>query len=494
MALSLNTNHPLYPNIIFCIGVDDGQLVNLANTETVFTPHTSASFGSGAYGEHFQSSRSGNFTPYGTAISPGLGDSTMSNPQSSCFAAFNSVTAVGGNGGISRFATNRTALSISSTNKVRVNTLALSTTSVVNIGSFTAGYNRNSESGVQTFVNGVKENESAERSSFNSTDETTYIMGHPGSGTVVGQLVWYVKFNRQLTDQEMLDLHNSLGANNQFALVEYGEPVATPISFTGTIANQTFTAGDVIDVDLATGNYSGTETPFTYANVGTALTGTGLSITSAGRLQGTATEATVSGVVMRGTDAGSNTDESNAFNVTVNAVAQVPQGTVTIGTITKTDTTASVPYTYDAADQTGFEYRLNGGAVVTASASPISLTGLTESTSYTIEVRAINATGAGTWSAVGNFTTDATPIVTATFTSEPLKDNTGSLLTSAALDYVALYDNTTGDLVLRVTGISTNASGIFSVTDEALTADVTYKVDWKVIGQAMGRMPSKAAV
>ena len=83
---------------------------------------------------------------------------------------------------------------------------------------------------------------------------------------------------------------------------------------------------------------------------------------------------------------------------------------------------------------------------------------------------------------------------TATITSEPLKDNTGALLANQALDYAAIYNNTTGALVLRVTGLSTNASGVFSVTDVALTAGATYKLDWKLTIQSAARMPAKAAV
>ena len=80
------------------------------------------------------------------------------------------------------------------------------------------------------------------------------------------------------------------------------------------------------------------------------------------------------------------------------------------------------------------------------------------------------------------------------FTSDPLHDNTDTLLANAPLDYVAIYDNTTGALVLRVTGISTDASGQFSVQSALLTSGVTYKVDWKVTSQLIGRMPTKAAV
>lgn len=42
----------------------------------------------------------------------------------------------------------------------------------------------------------------------------------------------------------------------------------------------------------------------------------------------------------------------------LSSAAVAPTGTVTIGTITKTSTTAVIPYTYSATDQTGFEYRL----------------------------------------------------------------------------------------------------------------------------------------
>ncbi len=85
----------------------------------------------------------------------------------------------------------------------------------------------------------------------------------------------------------------------------------------------------------------------------------------------------------------------------------VPLGVVTLGSITKGQTTASVPFTYSSNDQTGFEYRVNGGAAQSIAASPVSLSGLTASTAYTVEVRAINTYGSGTWSSQGSFTTDA---------------------------------------------------------------------------------------
>lgn len=95
-------------------------------------------------------------------------------------------------------------------------------------------------------------------------------------------------------------------------------PVTTPISFTGNIADQVFTVGDSVNVDLSS-NWSGTQTPFTYALASGSLAGTGLSLSSAGVLSGTATEATQTGLVITGTDADTNTAVSNSFSVTVNA-------------------------------------------------------------------------------------------------------------------------------------------------------------------------------
>jgi hypothetical protein len=96
-------------------------------------------------------------------------------------------------------------------------------------------------------------------------------------------------------------------------------PAVEPISFTGTIANQTFTVGDVVSLDLNP-FFSGTETPFVITSIGASLSAIGLSI-AAGVVVGTATAGTATGVQARGTDAALNTADSNLFNVTVAAAA-----------------------------------------------------------------------------------------------------------------------------------------------------------------------------
>jgi hypothetical protein len=90
--------------------------------------------------------------------------------------------------------------------------------------------------------------------------------------------------------------------------------VVTPISFSGTIPTQSFTNGESVSVDLST-YFSGTETPFTFTNTGTALTGSDLTLSSAGLLSGTYNGTPITGVIVTGTDTALNTAASNAFNI-----------------------------------------------------------------------------------------------------------------------------------------------------------------------------------
>lgn len=120
-----------------------------------------------------------------------------------------------------------------------------------------------------------------------------------------------------------------------------------------------------------------------------------------------------------------------------------PSGTVTIGTITPSTTSASVPYSYSAADQTGFEYRLNGGTAASIGTSPATISGLTANTPYTVEVRAINTSGAGAWSAAANFTTSAAsdteaPSLTGSVTFASITQTTYTAQWPAGSDNVAV--------------------------------------------------------
>lgn len=95
----------------------------------------------------------------------------------------------------------------------------------------------------------------------------------------------------------------------------------TPVSFSGTIPTQSATEGTPFSVDLST-YFSGSETPFTYSVQSGALP-TGLTLNSStGVISGTPTTAgTASGIVIRATDTGAGTADSNGFSITVAAAS-----------------------------------------------------------------------------------------------------------------------------------------------------------------------------
>ncbi len=94
------------------------------------------------------------------------------------------------------------------------------------------------------------------------------------------------------------------------------------------------------------------------------------------------------------------------------AAAVIPPYTLipTIGTISPSSSSASVPYTGLDLYATGVEYRLDGGSWVdAATTNPISITGLTPAVEYDIELRAYNSAGGGTATSPSTFTTTGSP-------------------------------------------------------------------------------------
>lgn len=68
------------------------------------------------------------------------------------------------------------------------------------------------------------------------------------------------------------------------------------------------------------------------------------------------------------------------------------------------------------------------------------------------------------------------PSAPAELTTEPLKNNTGTLLASESGATALVYDMTTGDLVVKKTAQTTDGSGIMVVSDALLSSSTEYRL------------------
>lgn len=83
-----------------------------------------------------------------------------------------------------------------------------------------------------------------------------------------------------------------------------------------------------------------------------------------------------------------------------------PNGTVTIDNINASRNAATISFSYDRTDLTGYEYSLDEGVTTVSTSNPAELTGLTSETTYEFWIRAFNANGPGIWTKT-TFTTSA---------------------------------------------------------------------------------------
>lgn len=86
----------------------------------------------------------------------------------------------------------------------------------------------------------------------------------------------------------------------------------------------------------------------------------------------------------------------------------------------------------------------------------------------------------------------ATGSVTGTLTTLPMKNNTGTLLASETGIVLNIYDQATGALVVQKTGVTTDSSGIATVTDALIVGGTTYAYE-PVLTGGRRRLPLKAA-
>lgn len=109
-----------------------------------------------------------------------------------------------------------------------------------------------------------------------------------------------------------------------------------------------------------------------------------------------------------------------------------------------------------------------GTATPTAAAGAATVSASGESLA---ESTPTSAAGAATVSAVGGTLT--------VITSSAFKNNTGTVLASLTNVTAFVYNPTTGALVVKLTGQSTNGSGVLTLTDALIVSSTTYRVVYR---------------
>ena len=123
--------------------------------------------------------------------------------------------------------------------------------------------------------------------------------------------------------------------------------------------------------------------------------GTWITFTGTISLTGLADETAFSGALRATNSVGSGASASFAFTTdAIPAEPAVPQGAITALFPVTTQTTAEITFSYSGSDANGFESSPDG-STWTAATSPLEFTSLTASTTYSVQLRAINDVGAG---------------------------------------------------------------------------------------------------
>ena len=422
MALALNTGHPLYGNLMCCIGVDGGALVDLVTART-FTVHAEASYGTGTYGEHFRTVNGG-YTLKGATFSPALSDDTATTPNQTTLFVFNNIL---NRSNVAKFSSsaggNYPSLGINVNGKgvavnANMNGTNVTTTTILNTGAFMITMTRTGETAHEIYVNNTLE-ATGGNVAGNSSSVGNAIGGWNGQGALGGDFVWFVKFNKVLTSTEISDLYASLGANNQFALVTSGADTTAP----------------TFSVAPATSNIQ-------------------------------QTQADISATI----------DETGDIYWVV-----VPQG----------DTNPTVTEVLNGQASGGGVPVDSGSALAGTTLSDTAI-GLTASTAYKFVLVAQDDEPTPNVQAsvtVVNFSTIAANGILST--PSALKNNAGTIQSSVTNITARVYNQTTGALVVELTGLSSDGSGMLSFNDPLIIPATTYNVNL-IVGTTTGLIINRA--
>lgn len=279
---------------------------------------------------------------------------------------------------------------------------------------------------------------------------------------------------------------NGTGGDNfrVFALnfLQESSGAPTPVSFSGTVPAQSAVIGTAFSLNVAS-YFSGSLTPFSY-NLQTGTLPAGLSL-SGSTISGTPTTAgTSSGLVIRATDTGSNTANTNGFNI---VVASTPTGPTinthpanqsvtapTAATFTVAATTSGGTLTYQWQVNTGSGWANVSGGSGATTASYTTVTTTTGMSGYQYRCIVNDASGVPVNSNAATLTVSASS--TGSITTEVLQNNTTSgPLVSTAVHWSWLPSGRFGSLsgVTAADGTgTTNGSGVLTVSGLPLGAGI----------------------
>ena len=250
----------------------------------------------------------------------------------------------------------------------------------------------------------------------------------------------------------------------------------TPVSFSGPVPTRNGIVGTAANFTNA-GFFAGSGTPFVYTlQSGTLPAGLTLS-SSTGAITGTPTSAgTSSGIVIRATDTGSATADTNSYSIVIAATNASPTFPGTIANLTGTGGSAITPVNvsgqFSDTDALTFTASPAGtawpsGLVVNSSTGIISGTVAT-STTTGLKVRATD-TASQTVDSNAFSATLAAPGASGSFLSRQLVNNTVdpttgdptySLLANMGNFEVCIHNATTGALIgSKITGLTSNSLG-----------------------------------
>jgi len=199
------------------------------------------------------------------------------------------------------------------------------------------------------------------------------------------------------------NISQAVGATAVAATVTMTGPTSGVVS----VASTNFTVG----VSPIGGDITGTVVVTPASNAGGTFTPTTVNLTTGSPTATfTYTPASTGAKTISVTNNGSLSNPSN-ITYTSNASATAPDAP-TIGTAMAGDASASITFTPPASDGgsaiTGYTLTSTpGGFTGTGSASPVTVSGLTNDTAYTFKAKATNAIGTGAESAASNSVTPA---------------------------------------------------------------------------------------